>query len=128
MRCAGAVLELVRGFSLDGFAHGALSDCTITLHAGMGVGQLSVLYVGGDNPRNEPAAEDATQPSILQAHRVGPGLGLDTLPAPGPDPEMALVGLGLRVMAARWEAPGSTPKPPPECRGPRRLCGGTAWR
>ena len=56
----------LRGFSLEGFAQGALSDCTITLHAGMGVGQLSVLYVGGDQPRNEPAAEDAAQPSILQ--------------------------------------------------------------
>jgi hypothetical protein len=66
VRCASAVLEQVRGFSLDGFAQGALSDCTITLHAGMGVGQLSVLYVGGDQPRNEPAAEDAAQPSILQ--------------------------------------------------------------
>ena len=55
------MLERVRGFSLEGFAQGALSDCTITLHAGMGVGQLSVLYVGGDQPRNEPAAEDAAQ-------------------------------------------------------------------
>ena len=72
VRCASAVLEVVRGFSLDGFAQGALSECTITLHAGMGVGQLSVLYVGGDNQRHEQHAEHAAQPSVRQ---VPQGLG-----------------------------------------------------
>ena len=77
VRCASAVLEVVRGFSLDGFAQGALSECTITLHAGMGVGQLSVLYVGGGNQRHDDCAEDAAQPSVLQMPQ---GLGLGSLP------------------------------------------------
>ena len=72
VRCASAVLEVVRGFSLDGFAQGALSACTITLHAGMGVGELSVLYVGGDKQRHERDAEHAAQPSVRQ---VPQGLG-----------------------------------------------------
>ena len=77
VRCASAVLEVVRGFSLDGFAQGALSACTITLHAGMGVGELSVLYVGGGNQRHDDCAEDAAQPSVLQMPQ---GLGLGSLP------------------------------------------------
>eukprot|EP00964_Phaeocystis_antarctica_P071636 scaffold43737_cov43-Phaeocystis_antarctica.AAC.2 len=73
VRCASAVLEVVRGFSLDGFAQGALSECTITLHAGMGVGQLSVLYVGGGNQRHKYGAEHAAQPSVLQVPQGAPG-------------------------------------------------------
>ena len=76
VRCASAVLDVVRGFSLDGFAQGALSECTITLHAGMGVGELSVLYVGGDNQRHEQHAEHAAQPSVRQVPQ-GLGLGRD---------------------------------------------------
>mgnify|MGYP001191171595 CR=1 FL=1 len=100
VRCASAVLEVVRGFSLDGFAQGALSECTITLHAGMGVGQLSVLYVGGGNQRHKYGAEHAAQPSVLQVPQ-GSGLGLDLLatPYPYPYPDLTLT-LTLTLLQA----------------------------
>ena len=60
VRCAVEVLDKVKGFSLAEYAQYGLADCTITLHAGMGVGELTALYVAG---YKKPGGEGKLLPS-----------------------------------------------------------------
>ena len=56
VRCAAAVLKAVEGFSLEKYAKktSGIEGCTITLHAGMGVGTFTALYVAGHKRGGEP--------------------------------------------------------------------------
>jgi hypothetical protein len=50
VRCAYEMLKNVENFSLERYFQYGLQECTITLHAGMGVGELRGLHVHGHPP------------------------------------------------------------------------------